>query len=392
MSYALYSQTTLFSITILLIVSYKSTTSAFDRSLGKKLFTAALWCSVAAIASEFLWSLSLIDGVTFPKALLWIFNFMYFAFFELSAYLWYLCVDSISAKPLPQSKKRLAVSFLPAVLMLVLLILSVRTGWVFTIDGALVYKRGPLYFLQIILSFGYIVAAAAKAYKNASIKGNYSRRKELLSIPLYSVPILLGGVLQVCTYELPISSVGFAVSFSLLYLNFLLSAVRLDPLTGIGNYRETISYLTAKVGKLRQCDNFYLFFLDIDYFKQVNDTYGHRMGDELLKGIASTLEEICAERHGFCSRYGGDEFVLTQDFENDSDIEEYRETVRRAVEENCRRYKIDGHSIGVSIGYARYEFGGDSVHDLILRADRSMYNEKRQRKIAEESKISAAGD
>lgn len=116
------------------------------------------------------------------------------------------------------------------------------------------------------------------------------------------------------------------------------------------------------------------------------------MGDELLKDIAATLKNICAERHGFCSRYGGDEFVLTQDFENDSDIEEYREAVRSAVERNCRRYKIDGHSIGVSIGYARYEFGGDSVHDLILRADRSMYNEKRQRKIAEESKVSAADD
>ena len=107
MSHALYSEATLFSITILLVISYKSTFSAFDRSLGKKLFTAALWCSVAAIASEFLWSLSLIDGVTFPKALLWIFNFMYFAFFELSAYLWYPCVDSISPSPSLNSVKRL---------------------------------------------------------------------------------------------------------------------------------------------------------------------------------------------------------------------------------------------------------------------------------------------
>lgn len=392
MSYALYSQTTLFSITILLIVSYKSTFSAFDRSLGKKLFTAALWCSVAAIASEFLWSLSLIDGVTFPKALLWIFNFMYFAFFELSAYLWYPCVDSISPSPSLNSVKRFAAVSVPAAAMLALLLLSVRTGWIFTIDDSLAYKRGPLFFLQLILSFGYIVAAAARAYVNAGVKSNYPRRKELLSIPLYSVPIILGAVLQVFTYELPISSVGIAVSYLLLYLNFLQSIIRLDPLTGIGNYRETISYLTAKVGKLRQCDNFYLFFLDIDYFKQVNDTYGHRMGDELLKDIAATLKDICAERHGFCSRYGGDEFVLTQDFENDSDIEEYREAVRSAVERNCRRYKIDGHSIGVSIGYARYEFGGDSVHGLILRADRSMYNEKRQRKIAEESKVSTADD
>lgn len=74
---------------------------------------------------------------------------------------------------------------------------------------------------------------------------------------------------------MPIGSVGIVISYLIMYLSFLQSLVCIDPLTGIGNCRETMSCLKSKIGKLASNGNFFPFFHDVDYFKQINVTHGH---------------------------------------------------------------------------------------------------------------------
>src|SRR4029077_16336280 len=118
-----------------------------------------------------------------------------------------------------------------------------------------------------------------------------------------------------------------------------------------------------------------LLFVDLDQFKQVNDTLGHPCGDQLLCAVAERLRTILRPED-FVARFGGDEFVVFQQKIKSSD--EASSLARRIVDHLSERYKIDNHlvEIGASVGIAITSPGGASADTLLKNADMALYRAK----------------
>ncbi|MDA9413191.1 MULTISPECIES: putative bifunctional diguanylate cyclase/phosphodiesterase [unclassified Bradyrhizobium] len=151
---------------------------------------------------------------------------------------------------------------------------------------------------------------------------------------------------------------------------------RYDELTALPNrvsFRDEIERLLAAARHSERLSA--LLFIDLDQFKQVNDTLGHPCGDQLLCAVANRLREMLRPED-FVARFGGDEFVVFQ--QNISVPEDAASLARRIVERLSERYRIDNHlvEIGASIGIALTSAEGASADTLLKNADMALYRAK----------------
>src|SRR5262245_674791 len=148
-----------------------------------------------------------------------------------------------------------------------------------------------------------------------------------------------------------------------------------DPLTGLPNRRVFSAALDQISGQrlaLQQNTEFAVLFLDLDRFKAVNDTLGHRIGDLLLQEVAKRLEWSPGS-NSVLARLGGDEFaVIVPTFVSRAALEASALRLAKAISEP---YEIDGHRVctNVSIGIAVGPGDGESVDDLLMAADLALY-------------------
>ena len=148
-----------------------------------------------------------------------------------------------------------------------------------------------------------------------------------------------------------------------------------DALTGLYNERY-LSERLKRNGKLRK--KFAMFYLDLDRFKPVNDTYGHDMGDRLLKAVSRRLCK-CIRKTDSAFRIGGDEFSLIIEEGNIND--EFCEMmVRRIKSVIDRPFNIEGRllSVDTSCGYAIYPEHSQKIDEIRIMADHRMYEDKTQ--------------
>lgn len=151
-----------------------------------------------------------------------------------------------------------------------------------------------------------------------------------------------------------------------------------DALTGLYNRH----YLDAHVLNLvRHAHEKHrplaLMMMDMDHFKQVNDTYGHNVGDEVLKELSKRIVQ-CTRGADLVARYGGEEFVVVMPETDVGNATEVAERIRRAVE---RDPFVISHAVGtinktISIGVSYLKPEGDSPIDLMKRADEVLYKAK----------------
>jgi diguanylate cyclase (GGDEF)-like protein len=151
---------------------------------------------------------------------------------------------------------------------------------------------------------------------------------------------------------------------------------RYDELTALPNrlnFRDEIERLLAISHSAERLSA--LLFVDLDQFKQVNDTLGHPCGDQLLCAVADRLREMLRPED-FVARFGGDEFVVFQ--QNIESGEDAAVLARRIVNRLSERYKIDNHlvEIGASVGIAMTSTAVISADTLLKNADMALYRAK----------------
>lgn len=153
-----------------------------------------------------------------------------------------------------------------------------------------------------------------------------------------------------------------------------------DLLTGLPN-RRSLDVQLANVHLLARhaSRKFALFFMDLDGFKQVNDQYGHEIGDALLVEVADRFRQTLRQ-NDFIARFGGDEFVLVVD--SFTHRMELIQLAQRLLQQFSTQLTIKEHqlSIGVSIGIAEFPLNGKSVNQLLDAADKAMYISKQNGK------------
>ena len=149
-----------------------------------------------------------------------------------------------------------------------------------------------------------------------------------------------------------------------------------DVLTGLPNRHNLHSQLDLMVANAKRYQSkFAVLFLDLDHFKNVNDTLGHNIGDELLKAVAHKLKSIVRE-NDIISRIGGDEFIIVlNDVTNMHNLEQ---VILKILEAFRKEWVIKGHylHLSTSIGAAIYPDDSKEISELMKYADIAMYKAK----------------
>jgi len=151
-----------------------------------------------------------------------------------------------------------------------------------------------------------------------------------------------------------------------------------DQLTGLVNrslFRDRLVQAMARSKRMQQPIG--LMLLDLDRFKAVNDTFGHDMGDELLKSVSERLK-ACVREVDTVARMGGDEFTII--LEGVTSEENILMVAKRITESIATPFELKGQliSIGISIGITIYPHDDHPVDELLKHADTAMYRAKQQ--------------
>jgi len=150
-----------------------------------------------------------------------------------------------------------------------------------------------------------------------------------------------------------------------------------DPLTGLPNRSQAEQRLRAEIeAAAAGAPGFALLFVDLDRFKQVNDSLGHAMGDKLLCAVAQRLRHALSAED-FVARLAGDEFLLL--LGGVQRAGDAHRVARRVAQGLAQPLLLGGQrlTVSASIGVALYGHDGCSAEDLLGRADAAMYAQKR---------------
>lgn len=217
---------------------------------------------------------------------------------------------------------------------------------------------------------------------------SFAIRSYLIFLPAHQVDTLFSpGWLQNLTFfslffNILIAALGFLL---LLYGRFteeLQYRATHDSLTGISEHGTIISKINEEIQiHLKTQQPLSLLMIDIDNFKQVNDQYGHLVGDETLIKVAGLLSRTLSDQ-GKLGRYGGDEFLAVLPAMSKEATRKIVDNIHSEFELLAEELPVTPDRIRLSIGVAELDHHTETLDSLIHRADQAMYAQKhRQKKI-----------
>ena len=229
------------------------------------------------------------------------------------------------------------------------------------------FHSGPLKYTYMVVSAYY-----AALFLHAAIK---MFREKNAKEALFLIPtglIILGGVIIEAYTELKnCTSTAIALSLLIFYLSLYIIPTKYDAVTGLLN-RSIYKTDLAQRKNLKA-----VISLDINFLKELNDTYGHEGGDLVLKIIGAVPIKVMCEHSHFC-RWGGEEFLLLMQCEHKPPIT--AEKIRSTIEQTEIRYNGQRFHVTVSIGVAiapSKAINTKNIHNLITLADEGMYESKK---------------
>ena len=151
-----------------------------------------------------------------------------------------------------------------------------------------------------------------------------------------------------------------------------------DELTGLPNRTLFIENVKTYLHKSKRNNSLLgVLFVDLDRFKNINDSHGHQVGDHLLRGVAERIQNILRDSD-LVARIGGDEFsILIEDM---IDIREPYVVANKIIKALNEYFEVDGHNIhiGASVGISTYPLDGEDALELLEMADTAMYEAKKE--------------
>ncbi|MFP4383450.1 MAG: GGDEF domain-containing protein [Spirochaetia bacterium] len=302
-------------------------------------------------------------------------HFVFLLLNPLPPVLWLCYLDLNVHNSLKRLRKR-GYYMLPLLLAGILMVVSLFTGFVFTINEANFYTRGDGIAVLAAINFCFFGAGFIIVYR----KRKSLERRAMLSLFSFSIIPVMAAVLQLMFYGILIiwSSITLCVLISFIFLE--IQHLGKDDLTGLYNRKQIDSRLQARIGNRSRRADFSLILIDLDDFKKINDTYGHIEGDKALIIFSNILMQTF-KRDDLISRYGGDEFLIVLRSAREENIKAILNRLENRVDDfNARNVKP--YRLEFSAGFQVYN---PEVHadltDLIQDVDRKMYDMKAKKTL-----------
>ncbi len=270
--------------------------------------------------------------------------------------------------------KGTVISLIPVMILAVLTVTTGRTHLLFYITDEGQYVRQPGYVLQLILAYSYILTSVIIALLMARKTTNMQARERSLGIASFAIFPVIACVVQLFNPNMSIVFIGTIISLLNVYITLQGQQVLNDPLTGLNNRMLLDQKIMSGIEAADDRHDFWLLMIDVNKFKQINDTYGHLEGDYALVRIAETLRKVSSDQEDFICRYGGDEFMVLRMTKKNEDCTKLISKINQTLSE----YEL-AYDLSVSIGAAKYTKDTGTWEQLIKKADAELYKVKKSR-------------
>ena len=313
----------------------------------------------------------LVDGQSFVGArfLNYLTNSLVYMGTVVIGFLWCLYVDLHIYKNHARYRRNLRYVAIPLLFEFVCLLYNLcGNGIMFTISADNMYSRG---FYSII---GYI---SVYLYLLYSIYLVYHSREEGVNLDFFPIfyfmgPCVLGIVIQFLRYGITSSWISVAISLTFVQMQVYSENISTDSLSGLYNRR----YLDRVLANKERLSRFSVFgiMMDVNDFKQINDRYGHSMGDQAIRVMGNILSKALPDS-GIPIRYAGDEFVALLICEDPNEVFATMTEINRRLDV-FNRSGAEPFKISVSMGYAKLD--PSDTETFLREMDERMYEEKRR--------------
>ena len=347
-----------------------------NQQMNRVLFRMLVYGVIAELSLDILWRL--VEGRSFPGAIIAnrVIDALFLSAAVILGCIWYLYV--LETLGCVMNRRIQTIVMLPGLFFTGLNLVSIWTGWVFTVSAENVYAHGRLFWLQLVGSYGMLVVPLIHLILRLIGRDDRVPRQTVCTLLSFYVIPLLGSIVSLFYTGMPGAWTCAAVSLVMLYINDQDSEILRDGLTGLNN-RKTLSAVFAEYAKqARAGQPLYLFMMDLDRFKQINDTFGHQVGDQALVAAAGILSSSMVGQKGILARYGGDEFLIMAFMNGEAEAEAFKQSIQKRFADYMQEHKLR-YRLGVSIGYASYE-EGCTLDALVEQADAGLYKEKQRTK------------
>lgn len=358
----------LYTLVLAILLCVFSFNMRHERDRQKKLFLG-IFCMVAVLTfCDCLGRISPARGLTkFAKYLVFMFNPAYYVLmFE------YIGTWMLARRRLFKLVRK-AINIMVMLNCLLVTVSSVGgLKWFFYYDERGNYYRGRFYLGRAALMLLVCLLVEAYIYyRRNDIAPHY--RKIMMLYPLISI---IAGIIQLFI-KLPLEYVGMAVS-GLIFTGYMQSRdVNMDYLTGAQNRRSFDINLEERIANFTRELDFAGIMIDVDFFKSINDQFGHDMGDVALIDVYSILYQSF-RRGDVIARYGGDEFMVLADNMNRDTLEIVAQRVRDNLEE-FNRTSGKPYKLSLSLGYDLYSHWDEKgAEEFVKYIDELMYEDKKK--------------
>lgn len=352
-----------------------------DRRTSQLYFRILLICSMLTFFFDGTQAILASHVASIGEKPVFIFNVFYYISLGTQCYFWFLYSESEQESRATLTLNSRLIAAIPLVVLVVLAMSAPFNNLLFSIAPDGTYSRGPLHFVQLIISYCYLVPTSIKAFILARQANDYTTRHHLNITGSIIIPVIVCGVAQFFLPKLPIICAGCCDSLLFGYMAMQEENISVDPLTKVNNRRRLLRNLDTLIERAREEHKpFGVLMIDVDKFKSINDTYGHVEGDKALIYVANVLSN--ADEAGVrVYRYGGDEFILTSENGSESFMAHLAAGIQASVTAERERLNLP-YNLAVSIGYTKFEVTDVTPNDIVTRADSKLYEEKHSKKSA----------
>ncbi|MDQ7097096.1 GGDEF domain-containing protein [Desulfosporosinus sp. PR] len=365
-----YIQTSAIGLGITLILYFHIGRHDLYATLSQKIFRRLIFVNIILLMLEMLLNIFTGMNLLAARILLPAIVCIFYIANPLPEALWILYLDSIISKNEQKTSSWLGlVVALPLVFNSIMSIASLKGGFLFYIDAQNVYHRGAHYWLLPAICYSYLVYYIVIVL----LKRKSVLKQERMALLYAAAPPLVFGMLQCLFFGISLLWVSLSFSLLIVYMNLQSSQVYIDHLTGLANRRK-FDLLLLNFSMRRK--NMGGIMIDIDSFKQINDTYGHKTGDIVLENMGIILKRSL-RKEDFVARIGGDEFAVLLEADQ---LEQLESAVNR-IQDGIKEFNSNSQhpfELRVSMGYDLWNLESEKNQEQFIKhIDQKMYAEKK---------------
>ena len=350
----------------------------YDRQTKQRYYMKAIIAGIVSFLCDVNWGL--IEGGFIPEPPAA--NFLTNAIYELSSvmmgYYWLCYVETALESKFIKTKYLKHIAAIPVLIVMAGIIASTFNGLFFYVDENNVYHRGPYVLIHVAMCHFYTVVTSVHALVKSLRCKVFLKAKEYRILSMFLIFPLVIGIIQIIAPAIPSVSVGVTLAFLFVYIDLQNLLISVDTLTGLNNRNQLMRYLSARIRSDADKDCLYVFMLDVNKFKKINDSYGHVEGDMALVRCANALKAANKNSKNFIGRYGGDEFIIIAELNHEEEAERLCSDVRQALIAECVKDGIV-YDLSMSFGYVKYDKSYKTMQSFIAAADEKLYEAKQRR-------------